>query len=609
MSVRRGIATVCLSGTLEDKLSAAAGAGFDGVEIFEPDLIAADRSPADIRAMCADVGLGIDLYQPFRDFEGVDEKTLSANLRRAEHKFRVMRELGTDTLLVCSTLAPHAVPDRALIAEQLHTLADRAEAHGLRIAYEALAWGRHISTWQDAWDVVRAADHPALGLCLDSFHVLARDPRPEGIQDIPGEKIFFLQLADAPRLDMDLLSWSRHHRRFPGQGSFDVTGFVDQVLRAGYRGPLSLEVFNDVFRQAAPQPTAHAAMRSLLALEEGTARPARTPARLTGFSSAEITVDPRTRRDLTSTLTALGFTARARHRFRPVELWQQNDARVLVHTDVKAQQCATVTTLSLQSEDPEESAHRAGRLMGRLGPRADTGQLLDTPQEFTGPDLVTVRFEPPGDAPFDHPGLWEPAAARPHRDGPLHRLARATLTTPFDDFDESTLFYRSVVGLPEVTEEEIAAPFGMLRSRTATAPGGTVHVTLLSTVERRGGWAPRVPDPQHLTFTTPDIFTAARVARLSGAAPLPVPENYYADLEARCALAPDLLSALREHDVYYDRDEHGETYRFFTPLFGSRIFFEVVQTTGTHPGTSASHAPVRMAAHRRHERGRAVPRA
>ena len=51
---------------LEDKLDAAAAAGFDGVEIFENDLVASSSTPAEVRKRCADLGLSIDLYQPFR---------------------------------------------------------------------------------------------------------------------------------------------------------------------------------------------------------------------------------------------------------------------------------------------------------------------------------------------------------------------------------------------------------------------------------------------------------------------------------------------------------------------------------------------------------------
>ncbi len=69
--IRRAIATVCLSGMLEDKLDAVGAAGFDGVEIFENDLIASSSTPAEVQKRCADLGLSIDLYQPFRDFDTV----------------------------------------------------------------------------------------------------------------------------------------------------------------------------------------------------------------------------------------------------------------------------------------------------------------------------------------------------------------------------------------------------------------------------------------------------------------------------------------------------------------------------------------------------------
>jgi 4-hydroxyphenylpyruvate dioxygenase len=48
-SFAKSIATVSLSGTLPEKLEAAAAVGFDGVEIFENDLLTYDGSPADIR--------------------------------------------------------------------------------------------------------------------------------------------------------------------------------------------------------------------------------------------------------------------------------------------------------------------------------------------------------------------------------------------------------------------------------------------------------------------------------------------------------------------------------------------------------------------------------
>src|SRR3954468_18534768 len=270
--MRRGIATVCLSGTLDEKLRAAAAAGFDGVELFEADLLGSPLSPEDVRERCAELGLTVDLYQPFRDFEAVAPEQLEHNLRRAERKLEVMEALGADTMLVCSNVAPDAIDDDALAAAQLRTLAERAGARGMRIAYEALAWGRHVSEYDHAWRIVEAADHPALGTCLDSFHILSRGTDLAALDAIRGDRVFSLQLADAPPLVMDVLRWSRHYRCFPGQGGFDLRDFTERVLDAGYAGPLSLEVFNDVFRQADPERMAVDAMRSLLLLEEALGR-------------------------------------------------------------------------------------------------------------------------------------------------------------------------------------------------------------------------------------------------------------------------------------------------------------------------------------------------
>ena len=100
--LRKSIATVALSGSLPDKLEAAARVGFDGVEVMEADLLAFDGTPADIRRMAAELGLTIDLYQPFRDFEAMPEPQRARNLDRAERKFDIMQALGTDLVLVCS---------------------------------------------------------------------------------------------------------------------------------------------------------------------------------------------------------------------------------------------------------------------------------------------------------------------------------------------------------------------------------------------------------------------------------------------------------------------------------------------------------------------------
>ncbi|MDQ1049936.1 bifunctional sugar phosphate isomerase/epimerase/4-hydroxyphenylpyruvate dioxygenase family protein [Streptomyces sp. V4I2] len=588
--MRTSIATVSLSGSLTEKLTAASRAGFDGVEIFENDLLASPLTPEEIRARCADLGLTIDLYQPMRDIEAVPEDEFARNLRRARHKFELMDRLGADTVLVCSSVSPLAVDDDALAAEQLGRLADLAQDFGIRVAYEALAWGRHVSTYDHAWHIVETAGHPALGTCLDSFHILSRGSDPKAIEDIPGEKIFFLQLADAPLLAMDVLQWSRHYRCFPGQGGFDVAGLVRSVLHTGYDGPLSLEIFNDVFRQAEAGPTAVDARRSLLVLQEtvGIAAPPASVAP-TGIAFAEL-VTPDAE-PLSAVLGALGFARTARHRSKPVDLWQQGEARLLVNTGTAVRRDGTgLAAIGLESPDPGAAARRAEALLAPVLPRrrAPEDAQLDAVLAPDGTELffcATDRPELPNwRADFEN-------LAQAPAPGHAARIDHLALTQPWHHFDEAALFHRSVLGLHAQESVDVADPYGLLRSRAVTTDDGSVRIAL--TV----GAAPTddTVHAQHIALATDDVVAAARRFAEAGGRLLPIPANYYDDLAARYEFADGELETYRELGILYDRDAHGEFRHCYTPTIG-RVFFELVQRDGGYRGYGAQNAPVRLAA-------------
>ncbi|MFC5212960.1 bifunctional sugar phosphate isomerase/epimerase/4-hydroxyphenylpyruvate dioxygenase family protein [Streptomyces coerulescens] len=587
--MRTSIATVSLSGSLTEKLTAASRAGFDGVEIFENDLLASPLSPEEVRARCADLGLSIDLYQPMRDIEAVPAEEFARNLRRARHKFELMRRLGADTVLVCSSVHPLAVDDDSLAARHLSQLADLAQESGVRVAYEALAWGRHVNTYTHAWSIVEAADHPALGTCLDSFHILSRGSDPKGVADIPGEKIFFLQLADAPLLAMDVLQWSRHYRCFPGQGGFDVAGLVRQVLRTGYDGPLSLEVFNDVFRQAEAGPTAVDAHRSLLVLQEtvGVAAPP-APVVPTGVAFAEL-VTPDAE-PVAAVLGALGFSRTARHRSKPVDLWQQGEARILVNTSGAARRTGTgLAAIGLESPDPAGAARRAEALLAPVLPRRRAAE--DAPLDaVAAPDGTALFF-----CATDRPELpnWRADfadVAGESGGAGVHRIDHLALTQPWHHYDEATLFHRSVLGLHAQESVDVADPYGLMRSRAVTNADGSIRIAL-------GGGAAPTDDTvhaQHIALATDDVVAAARRFRQAGGRLLPIPANYYDDLAARHEFAVGELETYRELGILYDRDAHGEFRHCYTLTVG-RVFFELVQRDG-YRGYGAQNAPVRLAA-------------
>jgi len=605
VTLRTSIATVCVSGTLTDKLHGIAEAGFDGVEIFEPDLVASRSSPEEIVALADRLGLSLDLYQPFRDAEGVTEELFLQVLHRARSKFRLMQRLGIDTMLVCSNVATATVDDDLVSASQLRRLGDEAEAHGVRLAYEALAWGRFVDDYRRAWRIVELADHPAVGVCLDSFHILSRGHEPADIERIPGEKIFFLQLADAPPLTMDVLSWSRHHRLFPGEGTFDLPRFVGHVLAAGYTGPISLEVFNDTFRQTEILRTAQQAKRSLTWLEDQVARlPVVTnrpdsPVRLpdvdqpAGFNFVEVKAEDAG--DIDVVLRQLGFTFRGHHRSKAVRLWTQGRARVVCNEQQARDWAPTLAAVGFEVTNPTASAERARRLAAPSVFRRSLASEQDL-AAFRGPDGTEVFLADLADG--DTTWVPEFEGGQEVADDPLVTgIDHINLAHPWQNFDEAVLFYSSVLALEAGTSQEVAAPTGLVRSHVVRSQDGAVRLAL--------NVAPLAFDhphgfPQHVAFSSTNAMAVARAARSRGLRPLPIPANYYDDLVARFDITAGLAEEMKELGVLYDCDEQGDFTHFYTETIGG-VFFEVVQRRGGYDGYGAANAPVRLAAQHLHD--------
>lgn len=626
--MRTGIATVCLSGTLKEKMQACAIAGFDGIEIFEQDLVTSPLSPEDVRKMAADLGLTLDLYQPFRDFDGVTDDLLAANLRRADAKFRLMSRLGMDTILVCSNVATATIDDDGLRAKQLADLAGLAGNHGVKVAYEALAWGKHVNDYEHAHRLVEMVDHPSLGTCLDSFHILSRDWDTAPIEDFNPDKIFFVQVADAPKLSMDVLSWSRHYRVFPGEGQFELAKFMGHVVRAGYTGPVSLEVFNDVFRQSDVERTAVDAMRSLIWLEEqsakwldanaanGTAADGRAGAKAAGrrrypmelatlpqvaepagFNFAEVKAADTAA--LETVLGQLGFEFNGRHRTKDVQLWTMGHARVIINEQAPAagdsagSPAPAIAALGFDVDSPVIASARAQQLKAPAVPRKVQANE-EVFQGFAAPDSTEIflcQGSPDGTAAWTREfgeGLEVPSGAR----GAV--IDHVNLAQPWQHFDEAVLFYTSALALEPQPYAEVASPSGLVRSQVMQTSDRAVRLVLnLAPLLQQDGTRHKTYQ-EHIAFAVDDLVATARAARDRGLAFLQIPANYYEDLDARFGLDPDFLATLQDLNLLYDRDADGEFLHFYTATVGS-VFFEMVERRGSYDGYGAPNAPVRHA--------------
>ena len=633
--MRKCIATVCISGTLADKLDAIARARFDAIEVFENDLINFSGTPGDLRRMAADRGLGIDLYQPFRDLDASSDAQFQRNLERAERKFDLMETLGAPMLLVCSNASASACVDDARISAQLYELAERAARRNLRIAYEALAWGRHVNRYRHAWSIIERANHPHLGICVDSFHILSLGDDPAGIADIPGEKIFFLQMADAPRLAMDVLQWSRHYRNFPGQGQFDLARFLEYVLVAGYTGPFSLEIFNDVFREAPNRATAVDAMRSILYCEAearqrlkraetdvSSAKRAKAldrvelfeppaPPSFAGLAFLEFADGDATEPLLDKWLTSFGFNRAGRHRSKCVSLYRQSEIQVVVNSQPNSFASAyfhehgpSLVAVGLATDDSVRALNRAtalhcARFDTAVGPQEfnipavrapDDSLIYFVPREVASGGLFEVDFDL-------HSGVVKTVSG----DAGLTRVDHVARGLPIEVLDTWILFHRSVLGMEPGDSLELSDPFGLVRSSGVASPNRTVRVVLNVSQSRGTQMAKAIATQSgatvhHIAFACTDIFSTMETLKRNGATFVPISANYYDDLTARFDLDPAILVRMRTLDILFERTADGEYFHAYSESFADRFFFEIVQRTGSYDGYGAVNAPARLAA-------------
>ncbi|WP_460133815.1 3-dehydroshikimate dehydratase QuiC [Pseudomonas sp. S1_E04] len=619
--MQRSIATVSLSGTLPEKLEAIAAAGFDGVEIFENDLLYYDGSPREVRQLCADLGIAITLFQPFRDFEGCRRDRLARNLERAERKFDLMQELGTDLVLVCSNASADCVGDERILLDDLSLLAERAGRRGLRIGYEALAWGKHVNTWQHVWNLVRQVDHPSLGVLLDSFHTLSLKGDPSAIAEIPGDKIFFVQMADAPILAMDVLEWSRHFRCFPGQGEFDLAGFLAPIIKSGYTGPLSLEIFNDGFRAAPTRANAADGLRSLLYLEEKTRRrlaqeqPAApldtlfetpTASEYDGIEFLEFAVDENLGAKLTHWLERLGFVKAGQHRSKSVSLLRQGDINLILNCEPYSfahnffeahgpSLCATAIRVKDSAKALERAvAYKGQPYRGLVGPnelelaavRAPDGSLI-------------YLVDPSEGALYDTDFNLQPASASR---GGLLRIDHMAMALPADSLDSWVLFYKSLLDFEADDEVVLPDPYGLVKSRALRSRCSSIRLPLNISENRNTAISHalssyRGSGVHHIAFDCADIFAEVSRAKEAGVPLLDIPLNYYDDLAARFDFDDEFLSELAYYNVLYDRDaQGGELFHVYTEPFEGRFFFEIIQRRNGYAGYGAANVAVRLAA-------------
>ena len=250
------------------RLDAAVSAGCSAISLWGRDYRAAraeGHTDADLVAMIVDHGLAVAELDPAwwwtpgaEGFSIPDELDPVEVFRYDEAElFRIADLVGARSLNAADVLGGRWGLDEGAAA--FAALCDRAAEHGLMVHLEWLAWSR-IPDLATAWKIVRTADRPNGGLNVDMWHCARTGTTVEDLLAVPGDRVLAIQLDDGPALaEDDLVEATLHDRLLPGEGAFDLVGYLSALRTIGAVAPIGIEVFSDDLHAHGPLEAARLA--------------------------------------------------------------------------------------------------------------------------------------------------------------------------------------------------------------------------------------------------------------------------------------------------------------------------------------------------------------
>jgi 4-hydroxyphenylpyruvate dioxygenase len=420
---------------------------------------------------------------------------------------------------------------------------------------------------------------------------------------------------------MDVISWSRHFRCFPGQGDFPLTEFMDCVSATGYSGILSLEIFNDQFRAGSPRGVAVDGQRSLVYLmDQMRDRPGalakRAPqiparAKCLGIEFLEFAADDRAAAGLAKLFAGLGFSKVGEHKSKAVTRWSQGAINLVLNSETDgfahSHQLAhgpSVCAMCLKVDDATATLDRAEKLRDTpfrqaVGP----GELEIPAVRGLGGSLIYFV-----DPKSELGRLWDidftaPKLPQGNGGAGLTAVDHLSQSMHYEEMLSWLLFYNSLLDVTKTPQLDVIDPGGIVRSQVVQTADGTLRIALNAsqsqqTLSSRFLTHYFGSGVQHMAFATDDIVATVKKLRANGVEMLSIPENYYDDLEARTDLTAERLDVLRGNGILYDRDEAGEYLQAYTKSFEELFFFEIVERRA-YKGFGAVNASIRLAAQSR----------
>lgn len=248
----------------QDRVEAAAKAGFTGIGIKEADLehILQRRTLKEMKKILDDNGIRhVELEFITGWFLEGEEKKQSDRIARL---LLTAAEALEARHIKVGDFDSRTTPMPKLI-ESFAALCAEAEKYGTKILFELIV-DAMIKTLPETLEMVSGAGAKNGGIMIDLWHIVKLGIPYAEVAAIPSRYLLGIEINDGTLQ----CPWSLHedtinHRRFCGEGEFDVKGFVDCMLKAGYSGPWGIEVLSRDLRKKSLEEAAVRAFQTTIA--------------------------------------------------------------------------------------------------------------------------------------------------------------------------------------------------------------------------------------------------------------------------------------------------------------------------------------------------------
>lgn len=234
-----------------DRCAEAAKAGFKGIGLWHADVTHQLETTTldEMATIFKDAGLKyleVEFLAEFWVDKGEPARAESDRLRK--QLFETAAAFDAHHIKVGNIPGTPCELDK-LIEAFTELCQDAAKHTDAKVVYEFMPFDVNVNTLDTALELVQGAAEPNGALAIDTWHMGKLGISPADLKRIPPEYLGWVELSDGQYENLpDPIDEVVNRRKLPGEGEFDIPGYVEACQHVGYEGPWGVEVLSEELR-------------------------------------------------------------------------------------------------------------------------------------------------------------------------------------------------------------------------------------------------------------------------------------------------------------------------------------------------------------------------